>query len=340
MEKLMRAAVFEAEGILTVKDIPLPVIEKPDQVILKVEATSICGTDIHITAVPPGYMATPNTVLGHEFVGTVVDMGKDVRHIQIGDRVVVNPNNYCGVCAYCRKNMPNECENIEALGIDYDGAFAEYCRVSGKVAYKISEEVPVDVAACAEPLACAVNGLKKVKVIPGDTAVVIGGGPIGLMLAMLLKASGAGRIFLLEVAPYRIEFAKKLRIAEVLNSIEQDAAGIIKEATGIGADIVYDVTGSQFRAAVNLVRKGGSVVLFGVNKRAVANIAQCEITTKEISVLGTWLANATFPEAVRILEEKVIDVESLITDVIPLERIKEGIEKLARGRAVKVNVRP
>lgn len=340
MPEMMKAAVFEAEGVLTLKEVPVPRIERPDQVLLKVEAVSICGTDVHMTAVPPGYIATPNTILGHEFVGTVVEMGQDVHHLQIGDRVVVNPNDYCGTCAYCRKNMPNECAHIEALGIDYDGAFAKYCRVSGKVAYRISKDVPVDVAACAEPLACAVNGLKKVRVIPGDTAVIIGGGPIGLMLAMLLKASGAGKIFLLEVAPYRIEFARKLGFMEVVNSMEQDAGAIINAATGIGADIVYDVTGSQIKSAVNLVRKGGSVVLFGVNKRAAANIAQCEITTKEIAVLGTWLANATFPEAVRILEEGLIDIQSLITDVIPLGDVKSGIEKLARGQAVKVNVRP
>lgn len=339
IDEKMIAAVFESEGNLVLKEVDVPRVGRPDQVLLQVEAVSICGTDVHITAVPPGYIATPNTILGHEFVGTVVELGANVHHLQLGDRVVVNPNDYCGVCAYCRKNMPNECEHIEALGIDYDGAFAKYCRVSGKVAYKISKDVPVDVAACAEPLACAVNGLKKVHVIPGDTVAVIGGGPIGLMLAMLLRASGAGTIYLLEVAPYRIEFAKKLGF-EVINPVEQNAKEIIDAATGIGADIVYDVTGSQIKTAVDLVRKGGSVVLFGVNKRARAEIAQSEITTKEIAVLGTWLANATFPEAVRILEKKMIDVEALITDVIPLSDLKAGIEKLAKGQAVKVNVKP
>ncbi len=340
MSELMRAAVFEREGVLTIKEVPVPELQNEDQVLVEVDTCSICGTDVHITAVPPGYIATENTILWHEFVGWVVKKGTNVTHLAPGDHVVVNPNYYCGKCVYCRKNLPNECEHIEALGIDYDGAFAKYCRVYGTVAYKISPDVPMDVAACAEPLACAVNGLKKVHVIPGDSVAVIGGGPIGLMLAMLLKASGAGRIYLLELAEYRVEFAKKLGFMTVVNPREQDAAALIRSETGIGADIVYDVTGSQIKAAVDLVRKGGDVVLFGVNKRAKAELAQCEITTKEITVHGTWLANATFPEAVRILEQQVIDLRPLITDVIPLDQLGEGIRKLARGQAIKVNVKP
>lgn len=336
----MKAAVFEREGVLTIKEVEKPRIERPDQVLIEVEACSICGTDVHITAVPAGYAATNGTILGHEFCGYIVDKGAGVRHLEIGDRVVVNPNNYCGVCAYCRKNLPNQCEHIEALGIDYDGAFAKYCLVSGKVAYRISKELPAEAAACAEPLACAVNGLRKVNVQPGSSAVVIGSGPIGLMITLLLKASGAGKIFLLETAPYRIGFARKLGAAEVLDPIHTDAKKAVLDATGIGADFVFDVTGSQIVSSIDYVRKGGTVVLFGVNKNARAEVAQCEITTKEISVLGTWLANATFPEAIRILETQVIDVRQLITDVVPLERIQEGIEKLRAGQAVKVIVKP
>ena len=116
MEKSMLAAVFEGEGQLTLKEVPVPRVERPDQVLLEVNAVSICGTDVHIVAVPPGYIATPGTILGHELVGTVVEKGEEVTHLQIGDKVVVNPNDYCGVCTYCRKNLPNECENIKALG--------------------------------------------------------------------------------------------------------------------------------------------------------------------------------------------------------------------------------
>ena len=337
----MKAAVFEKEGVFVLKDVQVPVLEADDQVIVEVEACSICGTDVHITATPPGYIATPGTILGHEFCGHVVAKGAAVKHLEIGDRVVANPNNYCGNCVYCRKNLPNECEHIEALGIDYDGAFAKYCRINGKVAYKISEEVPVEVAACVEPLACAVNGLTKINVKPGDSAVVIGCGPIGILIGMLLKASGVSRLYMQETVDYRIEFVKKLGIAtRVLNPFKENVSSVIAQETGIGVDFVLDVTGSQAVPSIDLVRKGGTVVLFGVNKRARAELAQCEITTKEISVLGTWLANATFPEAVRIVEEKAIDVGALVTDVLPLERIHAGLEKLAKGQAVKVIIKP
>lgn len=337
----MKAAVFEKTGSFVLKQVPVPKIDKDDQVIVEVEACSICGTDVHITADPPGYIATPGTILGHEFCGKVVAKGDAVKHLEIEDRVVVNPNNYCCNCVYCRKNLPNECENIEALGIDYDGAFAKYCRINGKVAYKISDSVPAEIAACAEPLACAVNGLNKVNIKPGDSAVVIGCGPIGLIIGMLLKASGVSKLYLLETADYRVDFAKKLGIAtRVINPLKENTAEIIASETKIGADFVFDVTGSQAITGIDLVRKGGTVVLFGVNKRAKSELAQSEITTKEISVLGTWLANATFPEAVKIIEQKAIDLEKIVTDVISLDEIHEGIAKLARGQALKVIVKP
>lgn len=340
MGEMMKAAVFVSEGNLVVKDVPVPQITKGDQVLIEVEACSICGTDVHITAVPPGYIATPNTILGHEFVGYVRAKGELVDQVEIGQRVVVNPNNYCGKCVYCKKNLPNQCENIEALGIDYDGAFAKYCVVSDKVVYPIAKDVDAGVAACAEPLACVVNGINKADVKPGDSAVVVGAGPIGLMIAMMLKSAGVDKLFILETAPVRAAFAENLKLGRVINPITEKAGEIVTEATGIGADFVFDVTGSQIVSCVDMVRKGGTVVLFGVNKMARKEIAQCEITTKEISVKGTWLANATFPQAVSIIESGVIDLSKLITATYPLEQIHEGLELLRKGEAVKVIIKP
>jgi len=260
--------------------------------------------------------------------------------LEIGQRVVVNPNDYCGVCTYCRKNLPNECENIKALGIEVDGAFAEYCRVSGKVAYPISETVPVEQAACAEPLACVINGTQKVRIQPGQTAVVIGAGPIGMIMAMMFQAAGASKVIIAEKAPYRIEHARKMGLGRVVDVSEESLEDVVMEETGIGADVVADVVGSQLSSAIELVRKGGKVLVFGVNTKAVAEFPQSQITFKEIEVLGTWLANATFPKAVKVLESESIDIDGLITDTIPLTEIHHGLEKLAQGKAVKVIVKP
>lgn len=340
MEEKMLAAVFEGEGKLTLKEVPVPQIERDDQVLLRVDAASICGTDVHIVEVPPGYIATPNTILGHEFVGTIIDKGAAVNHLHVGERVVVNPNDYCGVCTYCRKNLPNECENIAALGIHVNGAFAKYCLVPGKVAHRISKDVPVEYAACAEPLACVINGTRKLCVKPGESTLVIGAGPIGLMIAMMFKASGAAKIFIAEKAPYRLEQARRMNLGRVVDVSEENLTEMILRETGIGVDIAADATGSQLAPTIECARKGGKVLVFGVNTRAIAQFPQCQITFKELQVLGTWLANATFPEAVRVLESGLLDIGSLITDTIPLTDIHYGLQKLAKGEAVKVIVKP
>jgi L-iditol 2-dehydrogenase len=340
MKDKMLAAVFEGEGALTLKEVPVPRLSQPDQLLLKVDAVSICGTDVHILSVPPGYVATPNTILGHELCGTVVEKGAQVKHLDIGDRVVVNPNDYCGVCTFCRKNLPNECENIVALGIHSNGAFAEYCLISGKVAYKISKDVPVGEAACAEPLACVINGTNKIRLQPGETAAVIGAGPIGMMTAILFKASWAGKVFIADQSPYRIEHARQLNIGRVVDVRKEDLREVILKETGIGVDVAADVVGTQLATCINISRKGGRLMVFGVNSQSVAQFPQSLITFKELQVLGTWLANATFPEAVRILESCTIDMSSLITETIPLSDIHKGIAKLAKGDAVKIIVTP
>lgn len=336
MKKMMKAAVFEGEGILKIKEVPVPVIQKPDDLIVEVELCSICGTDVHIMSVPPAYQATPGTILGHELIGRVIQTGDGVKTIKIGDRVVVNPNDYCGVCGYCKQNLPNECEHIIAMGIDANGGFAEYVRMSEKVAFKVSSDLPAELAAFAEPLACMMNGMNKIRVNPGESVTVIGAGPIGLMLCQALKACGAGPIIVSEPSGLRQEYAKKCGADYVVNPLEQELEDFVKTLTGIGTDYVVDVVGSQLEECIRVVRKGGKVLLFGVNKNARPVVNQSEITTKEITVFGTWLANASFSRAVKILESRTLELEKLITHTLPLERLSEGIELLRNGEAVEV----
>lgn len=336
----MRAAVFEKEGVLTVKDVPKPVITKEDDVIIEVELCSICGTDVHIMSVPPGYKATPGTILGHELVGTIIEVGDEVTTVKAGDRVVVNPNDYCGVCDYCKNNLPNFCENIKAMGIDVNGGFAEYVRTSERVVYRVSQQIPAEIAAFAEPLACLLNGFQKIRVIPGESVVVIGAGTIGLMFTQMVKAAGAYPVIVSEPSELRREFAGKAGADYVVNPQEQDLEAFVRDIIPLGADYGIDVVGSQMMEAVKSVRKGGTVLLFGVNGNARPEIIQSRITQHEINVKGTWLANATFPHAVKLLESRVLNLKGLITHTLPLQDIRKGIELLGSGQGVEIFIDP
>jgi len=340
MSEKMRAAVFEGNGVLKIKEVDKPKIRKPDDLILEIEVCSICGTDVHIMSVPPGYIAEPGTILGHELVGKVVEVGANVTTLKVGDRVVTNPNDYCGVCEYCQMNKPNLCKNIIPMGIGADGGFAEYVVVSEKVAHRIADDLPADIAAFAEPLACLVNGKNKIPVSPGDSVVVIGAGAIGLLFTQMMKACGAYPVIVSEPAPMRREFALKCGADFVVNPLEQDLEQFVHDKLGIGADYAIDVVGSQIWEAIKAVRKGGTVLLFGFNGKAKPSFEQCHITNREISILGTWIANASFPQAVKILESGVLDLVPLITHRLPLEKTEEGIEILRKGEGIEILIDP
>lgn len=336
----MRAAVFEDVGVLSIKKVERPQIERPDHVLIEVELCSICGTDVHIMNDPPGYIATKGTILGHELVGKIIEVGEEVTTVKPGDRVVVNPNDYCGACSYCKNNLPNFCENIEAMGIDVDGGFAEIVRTSEKVVFKISEDVPAGVAAFAEPLACLLNGTEKIRIQPSDSVVVIGAGTIGLMFVQMAKAAGASPIIVSEPSELRRQYALEVGADFAVDPRETDLSSFVTEHTEIGADYSIEVVGSEMMQAINCTRKGGTVLLFGVNGNAVPSVVQSKITQSEIRVQGTWLANASFPKAVKVLESGVLDLENLITHTLPLEDTLDGIDLLRKGEGVEILIDP
>lgn len=341
MKKRMMAAVFEGNGTLAVKEVDVPEINSADEVLLEVEACSICGTDVHILEVPPaGFDVEPGLILGHEIVGKVVAVGSSVKTLKKDDRVVVEPNDHCGVCKYCLRGLTNHCENQTSVGVNKNGGFAEYVKVTEKVAHKISDDLPTNIAVFAEPLACVVNGFQKINAVPGQNAFVIGAGPIALIFVQMLKASGISPVIVSEPMALRREYAKKCGADYVINPFEEDAGEFVKSVTGLGADVVIDVVGSQISEGIRTVRKGGKVLVFGFNTRAEPKVIQHHIVLKEIQLLGTWIARTTFPAAVQILEKGVLDLEKLITHVMPLSRIHEGISLLAKGEGLEIIVTP
>jgi 2-desacetyl-2-hydroxyethyl bacteriochlorophyllide A dehydrogenase len=340
MADKMLAAVFEGPGKLTLREVPEPKIQRVDQIKIQVEGVGICGTDVHIVAVPPSYLATPGTILGHEYVGRVVDVGDAVMNVKVGDRVVVNPNDYCGTCVYCQMHKPNLCLNVGAIGIHVDGAYARYNVVASKLAFKLDDSVPMEHGVFAEMLADVINGTNKVRLQPGESAVILGAGPIGHLYAQMFKAAGAAKIILADTALHRLEYCHKMDFDLVVNPKEQDLKEFVLAQTEIGADVVVDAVGSALPTALDVVRKGGSIVVFGVNTQAQAQFPQSQLTFKELTVYGSWLANATFPAAVKVIESRALDLDGLITHRLPLGEIHEGLRLLANREALKIVIYP
>ena len=334
----MPAAVFADVGKVAVVERPVPSPEAPDDVVLDVEACGICGTDLKILATPPGHPATVGVVLGHEFAGVVSRVGDDVTALRPGDRVVVAPNVSCGQCVWCRRGLRNQCERFATHGISCDGGLAPHVRVPASACHPIAADVPAHLAALAEPLSTVVSGVRAAGAFPGDTVVVIGAGPVGLMFTALLTLAGAS-VVVVEPAEPRASLARALGADRVVDPLAADAAAAVREATaGIGADVVVDAVGTQLSRALELVRKGGRVVLFGFDERARAEIPPAEITRNELTVVGTFVGQDAFPAATRLLEQGRIDFAPLVTHRIPVEELPDAVEELREGRAVKVEV--
>jgi 2-desacetyl-2-hydroxyethyl bacteriochlorophyllide A dehydrogenase len=334
----MPAAVLADIGRLALEDRPLPALERPGDVIVEVEACGICGSDLQILSTPPGHPATVGVVLGHEFVGHVAEVGAEVTSVRAGHRVVIAPNVSCGECPWCRRGLRNHCNSFTTHGVFVDGGLAPRVRVPASACHRISRDVPAHVAALAEPLSTVVHGARAADVFPGEVVAVIGAGPVGLMLAAVLKLAGA-IVMVVEPAEHRRALAEAMGAAAVVNPGRENAGEVVRGLSdGLGADVVVDAVGSQLPVALSLVRKAGRVVLFGVNSRARARVAQEQLTRDELTLIGTFVGQDVFPPAIRLLEQGAIDFERLVSHRIELDELPAAVEELRRGRAVKVEV--
>lgn len=340
MSQTMLAGTFGGVGILEIVERPLPRITEDDWVLIENEGCGVCGSDLHILADPPGFEATLGAVLGHEFLGHVVEVGQAVREIKVGDRVAVNPNMTCGVCRYCKAGLRNHCENWTTLGLNQDGGFAAYSTAPERALHKVSEALPFDNAVWVEPLSCVVNGTDKLKIQPGQTAVVIGAGPIGMLHAMMFKAAGA-RVIISDLAPLRLEVAEQIGLDVVVNAKNENLVTVVMDHTnGFGADVVVDAVGHQAGNAVKIAARGGQISLFGMIEHAAPAIKQFDITRNELSVYGTFVSPDTFPRAIQILESGIIEPSVLNTMTLPVAEMQKGIDAARAGEAVKVVVKP
>ncbi len=334
----MRAAVFAGDGVLDITERPYPELKRADEVVLAVEVCGICGTDLKILERPQAHPATAGVVLGHEILGIVAESGPEAE-LQPGDRVVVAPNMGCGHCVFCRRGLVNQCPKMTTFGIYEDGGLAGHVRVPAIACDRISSHVPPELAVLAEPLSSVVNGVRLANAFPGETAVVFGAGPAGLMFTALFAAAGA-HVVTVEPADPRAQLARALGAAETLDPRQGDVTDEILEITdGVGADIAVDAVGSQLSAVLRAVRPAGRVVLFGMNTTARSEVAQERITRRELSIFGSYVGGQdVMPLAVSVLERGVVDLSPMITHRIDVDGLPAALEEFRGGDAVKIEV--
>ncbi|HMR67155.1 MAG TPA: alcohol dehydrogenase catalytic domain-containing protein [Anaerolineae bacterium] len=332
----MHVPVFKGQGRLEYETRPVPRLDRPTDVIVQVEACGICGTDLNILAVPPAHQAQANIIIGHEGVGRVAEIGEGVSDLKPGDRVVIAPRLTCGQCYYCRLGLDNQCQSYQTIGTTLDGAFAPYLRAPQTALYKINPHVPRDEAVFFEPLSCVVGALARVPSQAGDRVVIIGAGPMGLLFALLYRTLGAGKIIVVDLAPYRLNFARELGVEAALDPSQVDLPAAVRELTEVGADVVIDAVGNQLGTAINLVRRGGHLVLFGLRPHDQPPVNQYTITRYDLTVHGTFVGCRPFEQTIHLLESQRLQPSRLITHRLPLTELAQGIELMRSGQGMKV----
>ena len=340
----MRAAVLYNIRDLRLEDVSTPEFST-DEVLIKVNATGVCGTDIHIYR--GEWKTSMPIILGHEFSGVIVETGRDVKNLKIGDPVVAEPNILCGSCYFCRMSERNYfCENLKATGVTINGAFAEYVKTKAENVYKVTEGFNLDEAALIEPLACCVRGIDQAKVRTGDTVAIVGAGPIGLILLQLVKLAGASMVIQTDMEDARLKMARDLGADHTINVAEEDPVEAIKRLTGgYGVDVAIEAVGSPkaITQAMKATRRGGRLNIFGVSPEdAVWEVKPFELYEKELTITTSYRSPFTFQRAVKIALSGKVKLKPLISHIFRLEEIHrafEVAEKRLEG-AVKVLVKP
>jgi 2-desacetyl-2-hydroxyethyl bacteriochlorophyllide A dehydrogenase len=329
----MQAAVITGARAFEVTDVPDP-SPTPGEVVLEVAASGICGTDLQIFA--GDYPAALPVVPGHEFAGTVVDLGADVHTLRVGDRVAADPNVPCRRCPYCHDGRVNLCDNYAALGVTMNGACARFVTVPEYLCVPVPAQLDLLHAALAEPLSCALHAWDLVGPQVGRSAVIYGSGTMGLMMLQLAGLFGVTGVDLVDVNPGKLEAARMLGAGRVAT----DAADALPER---GWDVVIDASGSAAAIADGLTRvaKGGTFLQFGVAAPDVrVEIDPFDIYEREIRILGAVCPLNSFARSLHLLATGVVKPEPLVSDTFSLGQYGAALDKFARGSSRKVLIAP
>lgn len=347
MKQTMRALIFYGPKHLIVEDVPIPIINH-HEILIKVKYAGVCGTDNRI------YQGTKiiegPRIIGHEFAGVIEKVGKTVKDFEIGDHVTVYPMISCGNCYACKNGRKNICVNRTTIGYEIDGGFAQYIKIpkeaiqNGNV-LKVPSNLDEKAVAITEPIAAALNGIKRANIQSGDSVVIIGAGPIGLFHVQLATLQEPNSLIVIEPDQEKRNIALQLGATHTINPFKEDAATQIKDITGgDGADVVIIDVGipKLIEESIEYVKKGGTYVIFaGAPHGSSINIDPNLIHYKEINLTGS---SASTPEIHRevldLIQEGRIDVSQLISEIVPLDQWERALEMKNNFQKIKVLIDP
>ena len=336
----MKAAVYHGSGDLRVEEVPVRKL-KDNEVKIQVKYCGICGTDIHIFHGDGGCCdVTPPLVPGHEFSGVVAEVGAGVKTVKVGDRVTGDPNDMCGECYFCKNGMQHFCKNNIGIGTTVDGGFAEYVIMREKQAYKVSDELSFIEAAMAEPISCCLHGIDLCNIKAGDTVLVMGGGPIGMIMMQLAKNAGASKVIMSEPVEEKREQALKLGATKTIDPLHEDVEAVLAEYCE-NVNVVIECVGNVHTQAdaVRFAGKGATIMYFGLAAPEESfPIRPDDIFKKELHITSSYINPYSFERAIQILESGTVELESLITNVVPLDDIADVFTKPEYRRTGKVMI--
>jgi L-iditol 2-dehydrogenase len=344
----MKALLLSAPSRLDLVDFPDP-SPADDEVLVRVRACGICGSDIHGWDGSTGRRRPP-LIMGHEASGQIVATGPRVTRWRAGDRVTFDSTISCGQCPYCRAGQVNLCDHRRVVGVappEYrqHGAFAEYVALPARILYALPDLLTYEQAAMIEPVSIAIHAVQRVKIVSTDTAVVVGSGMIGLFVIQALRWAGVARVIAVDLEDKRLALARELGATETINSGGGDAVAEIMRLTGgRGADLAFEVVGISptLNLALAALRRGGSAVLVG-NLSAKTDFPMQAVVTRELTVYGTCSSAGEYPLCLDLIARGVIRVEPMISAVAPLAEGVAWFERLSAkdgGKYMKVILQP
>lgn len=336
----MKAAVYHGKQDIRVEDVALREIE-PNEVVIKVKYCGVCGTDIHIYNGDGGSFAVhPPLIPGHEFSGVIDRIGADVKSVKVGDRVTGDPNDMCGACYFCKNAMEHFCTDNIGIGTTQDGGFAEYVIIHEKQVYKFSEDLSFMEAAMTEPISCCLHGIDLCEIKSGSTVLVIGGGPIGMIMMQLAKHAGASKVIMSEPVAEKREIALKLGADKVIDPLHEDVKAQLADYCA-NVNCVIECVGNTHteEAAISYAGKGAVVMFFGLaSPNDTISVKPDDIFKKELKITSSFINPYTFERAISILESHALDLKSIVANVLPLDRIGEVFTNRDLIRAGKVMI--